>query len=92
MKNKIIDPFKPLYVNIIKPSEYDLEKDIKRAVKLANQNKESYIMFDIGKLVGLYNAYKECVEDEPPLKEHICVCESWNPIKKNKNLFKDYSL
>jgi hypothetical protein len=56
------------YTTIVDPSEYDIEKDIEGAIDLANKGQghpdapHLFIPFDIGKIVGLYKAYKELKE------------------------------
>lgn len=51
------------WCTVVDPSEYDIEDDMKEMVKLANERKTLYILLDVGKILGLYLAYKELKED-----------------------------
>jgi hypothetical protein len=53
------DPLLPTACTVVMPQEYNIEAQMKRAVRLANLQRQAYIPFDVGKLVGLYLAYKE---------------------------------
>lgn len=58
-------PLRPLFSTTVEPSEYDIDADMERMVKLANKNKECYTPMDVGKTWGLYLAWKK-------LKERAC--------------------
>jgi hypothetical protein len=51
-----------MYTTIVHPSEYDIDGDMIEAIKLSIREKSSYILMDIGKMVGLWEAYKELKE------------------------------
>ena len=61
----------PRWTAVVPPEEYDIEKEIRQAVRLANvsDGRDSiFVIADIGKLVGLYIAYKEVCEENLTLK------------------------
>jgi hypothetical protein len=70
MKKKT-NPLQLEYVITVKPTEYDIEKEIQRIVALENKNTVwGHAYLDVGKTVGLYLAYKELKEaNELMLKE-----------------------
>ena len=47
-----------MWTTTVDPSEYDIDADMKRMVKLSNKLKEVYTSMDIGKIWGLYEAWK----------------------------------
>lgn len=49
----------PRYSTVIDPSEHDIEEMMITMIKSANKNKKSYYEMDIGKIYGLYLAWKE---------------------------------
>ena len=57
---------KPMWTTVVLPEEYDIKEDILAAVELANGCESSrgkiFVPCDIGKLVGLYLAYKDLME------------------------------
>lgn len=55
MSKKVI---KPEWSTTVDPSEYDIDSQVKQAVKMANSKRATYIEFDVGKLWGLYQAWK----------------------------------
>ena len=50
---------KPMFCTVVDPSEYDIARDVKRLITIANKNKEMYAPVDVGKFVGLYEAWEE---------------------------------
>lgn len=48
-----------MFTTIVDPSEYDLDSDMIEAMKLSIKEKSPYILMDIGKMVGLWQAYKD---------------------------------
>jgi hypothetical protein len=48
----------PIFSTTVDPSEYDIDGQMRRMVRLANKNNESYTEMDIGKVWGLYLAWK----------------------------------
>ena len=56
------DPLQPMWTTIVDPSEYDIESDMRRMIKLSNKYKECYTSMDIGKIIGLYLSWKELNE------------------------------
>jgi hypothetical protein len=51
-----------MLTTVVNPSEYDIESDMRRMIKLSNKNKECYTSMDIGKIIGLYLSWKELNE------------------------------
>lgn len=51
------DIFKLNTSTIVYPSEYDVEEQIARIVKLSNQQGTPFLPLDVGKVVGLYIAW-----------------------------------
>ena len=49
---------RPIFSTTVDPSEYDIDAQMKRMVKLANENRESFTEMDVGKMWGLYQAWK----------------------------------
>lgn len=47
-----------MFTTIVDPSEYDLDADMIAAMKLSIKEKSPYILMDIGKMVGLWKAYR----------------------------------
>jgi hypothetical protein len=70
MKKKT-NPLQLKHVPTVKPTEYDIEKEMQRLVELENKNTVcGHPYLDVGKTVGLYLAYKELKEaNELMLKE-----------------------
>jgi hypothetical protein len=58
-----------MWTTVVDPTEYDIESDMKRMIKLSNENKECYTAMDIGKVVGLYLSWKN--KEKPQLKENV---------------------
>ena len=59
------DPLRPEWTTVVDPSEYDIEKQMRRMVRLANQKKEQFTSMDVGKVIGLYLAWKELKNARP---------------------------
>lgn len=53
---------RPMWTTTVDPSEYDIEYQMKRMVRLANKNRECFTPMDVGKVWGLYLAWKELKE------------------------------
>jgi hypothetical protein len=49
----------PTWTTTVYPDEYNYIDQFSQMVKLANKNKESFCMMDVGKVWGLVLAYKE---------------------------------
>ena len=64
-------PLSLKWSTILPPEEYDIEWDMQRIVKLANTGRLLYISMDVGKLIGLYQAWKELGGKEAPREPHI---------------------
>lgn len=69
MKNsikKIIDGYdrklNPHSTTVVMPFEYDIADEMKSLVTIENNTMNFRCTWDIGKLVGLYSAYKNLVE------------------------------
>lgn len=50
---------RPMFSTTVDPSEYDIDADMERMVNLANKNRECYSPMDVGKVWGLYLAWKK---------------------------------
>lgn len=66
----------PLYTTVVDPSEYDIEGQMVRMVKLANRDREGFVDMDVGKVWGLYLAWKELKEQVKHL-ETIANAKKW---------------
>lgn len=51
-----------MYATVVHPSEYDIDSDMIEAIKLSIKEQSPYILMDIGKMVGLWEDYKELKE------------------------------
>ena len=49
---------------VIRPDEYDIEKEINQLIDDANKANDWIVNYDIGKLVGLYLAWKNANNDQ----------------------------
>lgn len=47
---------------VVFPSEYDLDAQLRRTIKQSNITMDAFPKMDIGKIVGLYIAYKRLQE------------------------------
>lgn len=56
------DPLWPMWSSVVSPTEYDIEVQMKGMVMRSNENKECFSTMDVGKVVGLYLAYKSMKE------------------------------
>ena len=50
---------RPMWCTTVGPEEYDVDKQMADFVEAANHDKENFYAIDVGKLWGLYLAYKE---------------------------------
>ncbi len=53
---------RPHFSTVVDPSEYDIEYQMNFMVRMANKNKECFTEMDVGKIVGLYDAWKNMCE------------------------------
>jgi len=53
---------RPMWTTTVDPSEYDIDADMERMVNLSNELKEVYTPMDVGKIWGLYKAWKKLKE------------------------------
>ena len=60
---------KPMFCTVVDPSEYDIARDVKRLITIANKNKEMYAPVDVGKFIGLYEAWKEQAAEVERLRQ-----------------------
>ena len=58
MKRIVRKEIRPIFSSTVDPSEYDIKEQMERMVKLANKNKECFCEMDVGKIWGLYLAWK----------------------------------
>ena len=69
---KIPKNLKPKWTTIVMPEEYNIEKEVQGAVKFTDDSPNGrYVNVDIGKLVGLYLAYKAAYEENLYLKLEV---------------------
>lgn len=57
------DSSRPMWTTVVDPEEYDIDAEMTRMVKLSNKKKEIYTEMDIGKVYGLYLAWKRLKEE-----------------------------
>ena len=57
------DKLRPKWMTVVDPSEYDVDKDMKQMVQLHNKSMELYLPMDVGKIWGLYLAWKKLREE-----------------------------
>ena len=50
---------RPIYSTVVDPSEYNIDSQMRNMVKMANINRECWCDMDVGKVWGLYLAWKE---------------------------------
>jgi hypothetical protein len=53
-----------LYTTVVHPNEYDIDKDMEEVIKLSNKTKDYLLLMDVGKVIGLWKAYKELLESK----------------------------
>lgn len=58
-----------LYTTVVYPKEYDLDEQVKQAIDISNKQQDCYILIDVGKLVGLYNAYSDVTKSHTKPRE-----------------------
>lgn len=51
-----------LYTTVVYPDEYNIEEQMVETIKLSNEEKSCYLSMDVGKMIGLWKAYKELKE------------------------------
>jgi hypothetical protein len=49
---------------VVRPNEYDIDKEINQLISVANKANDWTVNFDIGKLVGLYLAWKDATNEQ----------------------------
>jgi len=59
------DKFRLKWMTVVDPSEYDIEKQMQQLVRDHNRTKEMWMPVDVGKVVGLYMAWRELKEKNP---------------------------
>jgi hypothetical protein len=64
-ENPVKDKFRLKWMTVVDPSEYDIEKQMQQLVRNHNQTKEMWMPTDVGKVIGLYLAWKELKEKKP---------------------------
>jgi len=62
---------RPMWSTTVHPSEYDIDEQMRDFVKAANKAKECYYGIDVGKLWGLYTAYKEQADEIATLRAQL---------------------
>lgn len=58
MSSHVRKEIRPMWTTVVDPSEYDIDEQIEDMVKVANKSKECYTCMDVGKVFGLYQAWK----------------------------------
>ena len=56
MKQK--EELRPMWTTTVDPSEYDIDEQMRRMVKLSNRNEAFFLEMDVGQVWGLYQAWK----------------------------------
>jgi len=54
----------PMFSTTVDPSEYDIDEQMERMVKQSNKNRECFTEMDVGKVWGLYLAWKRLLTAE----------------------------
>ena len=62
---------RPMWSTTVDPSEYDVDGQMEDFVKAANKAKECYYGIDVGKLWGLYKAYKSQADELTTLRAQL---------------------
>ena len=62
---------RPMWSTTVHPSEYDIDEQMTEFVKAANKAKEHYYGIDVGKLWGLYTAYKSQQDELATLRAQL---------------------
>ncbi|MBT9170265.1 MAG: hypothetical protein DDT18_00604 [Actinobacteria bacterium] len=58
-----------LYSTIVSPNEYNLGAEMIRAMELSIREKSPYVLMDIGKVVGLWQAYNDLLAETKSRQE-----------------------
>jgi hypothetical protein len=53
-----------MFSTTVDPSEYDIDEQMERMVKQSNKNRECFTEMDVGKVWGLYLAWKRLLTAE----------------------------
>jgi len=69
---------RPMWSTTVHPSEYDIDEQMRDFVKAANKAKEWYYGIDVGKLWGLYTAYKEQADEITTLRAQLAEAQKTN--------------
>ena len=64
---------RPMWTTTVDPGEYDIDVDMERMVELSNKSKEVYTSMDIGKVWGLYQAWKTLKETNEWLRKSMAL-------------------
>ena len=52
----------PKWTTVVGPGEYDIEADMERLVEIHNRDRDGHVPCDVGKVIGLYRAWKALKE------------------------------
>jgi len=84
---------RPMWSTTVHPSEYDIDEQMRDFVKAANKANECYYGIDVGKLWGLYKAYKEQSDEITTLRaqlaeangiiQRLCLSIAYNKTSSN---------
>ena len=58
MKRIVRKEIRPIFSTTVDPSEYDIDSQMESMVKLANRDAAFFVEMDVGKVWGLYQAWK----------------------------------
>ena len=61
VKRIVSKEIRPIFSTTVDPSEYDIDAQMERMVKLANKDAACFVDMDVGKVWGLYQAWKRLV-------------------------------
>ena len=74
---------RPMWSTTVDPSEYDVDGQMEDFVKAANKAKECYYGIDVGKLWGLYKAFKSQSDELATLRAQLAEArEALQPFAK----------
>jgi len=58
-------------IGLVDPSEYDWFSQFKKAALIAYENNEVFRVFDVGKIMGLCNAYHNLQQENAELRKQL---------------------
>lgn len=77
---------RPIWTTTVAPYEYDIDGQMKRMVRLANKHHETFTPMDVGKVWGLYLAWKCLAKPARELRVVEAFCERVEQMAEAKML------